>query len=97
MTLHCLYASPESTAAQRCHAALAPGDALLLLGAAVRLADPGHPALAHWRAGHGAALYALQEDLAAHGVGTPTPVVTAVDYAGWVRLSEELPRQQVWT
>jgi len=96
MTLHCLYASPESTAALRCRAALAPGDAVLLLGAAVRLADPAHPALPQWGGGHEAALYALQEDLAAHGVA-PAPLVTAVDYAGWVRLSEELPRQQVWT
>lgn len=95
MTLHCLYALPGSDAAGRCLAALAPGDALLLLSAATRLACPAHPELSRWL-DSGAALHALDEDLGAHGIDAAAAGVTVIDYAGWVALSLRLQRQQNW-
>lgn len=96
MTLHCLYSAPSGDPASRCLAALATGDAVLLLAAATTLARPGHPALSRW-INAGARLYALDEDLAAHGVDAPAATVTVISYGGWVDLSLQQERQQVWS
>ena len=95
MTLHCLYAAPDSAVARRCLDSVAAGDALLLLSHAVTLANPCHPGLPDWQS-TGVALYALQEDLDAHGVAQIDDAVTPVDYAAWIALTLDRPRQQLW-
>ena len=89
MTLHCVYARSAILAGDLARN-LAADDAVLLLGAAVTLAreSPGLP--------EGIAVHALAEDLAAHGIGAPAPGVSAVDYDGWVALTETHATQQVW-
>lgn len=95
MSLHCLYAAPDSDAAERLRGQLSPNDCVLLLGSAVRLAAPEHPLLSSWLT-LGIPLYALEDDLAAYGVSAAHAGVSTVDYAGWVSLSEAQPNQCVW-
>lgn len=95
MTQHCLNKSPDSPAAQRLLAQLRAGEAVVLLGPAVRLAAVSHPALTSWLS-TGAQLYALEEDLRAYAVGTVHVDVQSIDYAGWVKLSEAHSNQRLW-
>ena len=95
MTLHCLYRAPNSPTANRLLEQVAAGDLVLLLGEAVILARETHPELASWVAA-GATLYALRDDLAAHGVAALAPEVTAADFADWVALSERCVTQVAW-
>lgn len=94
-TLNCLYASETSAAAQSLLAALTSHDVVLMLGHAVSLLRPTHPELESWLA-TGATLYALDEDLLAHGIQAPHEAVTVLDFAGWVRLTEIHRTQTVW-
>lgn len=93
--LHCLH-DPVSTGAPRLRDVVRAGDAILLLGTAVTLARPRHPALDEWLGGKDTPLYALQEDLHLHGVAEADERVEVVDYSGWVALLAQLPRQLDW-
>jgi tRNA 2-thiouridine synthesizing protein B len=92
--LHCLH-DPVSANGRRLRDVVREGDAILLLGTAVTLARPRHPALADWLV-CGAPLYALREDLQLHGVDVTDPRVEVVDYSGWVELLVQLPKQLDW-
>lgn len=94
-TLHCLSASPDSGAARRLLAQIAPGEPVLLLSRAVLLADASHPELSQWIAS-GAVIYALDEDLLAYAVTKEHSCVTRTSYVDWVSLSERYPTQTLW-
>jgi sulfur relay protein TusB/DsrH len=94
-TLNCLYGDETSSAARSLLAALSRDDSVLILGRAVSLLRPTHPELRDWLA-TGAHLYALDEDLLAHGIQTPHEAVTVLNYEGWVRLTEVHRTQTVW-
>lgn len=95
MNLHCLYRMPDSPTALRLLEELSPGDIVLLLGEAVVLARESNPALAEWVA-TGARLHALDDDIAAYGIGASAPEVSPVSYADWVALSEQCNTQRAW-
>lgn len=94
MILHTLNALPTSQAFADCLRAVAPGDALLLLGDGVYAALPGTGAWTTLGAS-GVALYVLLTDAEAAGVVPASPIET-VDMDGFVALSEQYPRQQAW-
>lgn len=95
MVLHTLNASPESPAFNNCLAAIAPGDALLLLGDGVYCALAATPACAAIL-GCGAELYLLEKDARAAGVIDTPGNVTVTDMTGFVALTERFPRQLAW-
>ena len=95
MTLHCVYTVANATTRQALQNTAADTDVVLLLGGAVTLATAQHPALEQWL-GMKLRLYALAEDIAAHGVAATHTAVEVVGYAGWVSLSEQHRTQQVW-
>ncbi|WOJ94185.1 DsrH/TusB family sulfur metabolism protein [Congregibacter variabilis] len=94
-TLHCLYASPNSGAALRLLAQIAPREPVLLLSKAVLLADASHPQVPRWITS-GAVIYALDEDLQAYAVTNVHAAITRTSYADWVLLSERCPTQTLW-
>ncbi|MFV0277631.1 MAG: sulfurtransferase complex subunit TusB [Parahaliea sp.] len=96
MVLHTLNTAPDHPAFSHCLRLLAGGDALLLHGDGVYAAITGAPALeALCQAG--AELHVLAPDARAAGVlERLDPRVQAVDYAGFVALSERFSRQQAW-
>lgn len=94
-TLHCLCACPDSETGKRLLTQLTPAEPVLLLGKAAALAAASHPQLNYWIAS-GATLYALEDDLQAYAVHKPHATVTAIDYAGWVSLSERYRTQLLW-
>lgn len=95
MTLHCLNKPVDSSAAARLHTQLQAGEALLLLGPAVRLASEHHPQLPRWLS-KSLLLYALEEDLQAYAVHAVHGSVERIDYAAWVTLTEEHATQLLW-
>lgn len=95
MILHTLNASPTSAAFEQCLGAVAPGDAVLLLGNGVYAALDASDSLARLQA-TGAALYVLRDDAAAAGVGERLGAIGTVDVDGFVALSEQFPRQLAW-
>jgi tRNA 2-thiouridine synthesizing protein B len=96
MTLHILPVSPWSgDAFERCCAALAPGDELLLLGDGVYAARAGATAAVGGIAG-AARIHALGEDCAARGIEAPCAGVIMTDYAGFVALAAEHERSVTW-
>jgi len=95
MVLHTLNAPPNSAAFQDCLAAIAPGDALLLLGDGVYCALGATPACdAILRCG--AQLYALDKDARAAGIIATPDTVTITDMTGFVALTARYPRQLAW-
>lgn len=96
MILHTLNAAPESGTFGQCLQQLGSGDALLLMGNGVYAALSGAPSAAEL-AGTGASLYILADDARASGV-LPwlSTGFNTVDYAGFVELSEQYPRQLAW-
>ncbi len=94
MILHTLNALPASTAFRDCMATIGADDALLLLGDGVYALLPEA-----WKAlvQKNATVYVLADDLAAAGLTESLPEsVNAVDYAGFVALTETYPRQMAW-
>ena len=91
MTLHCVYSPAALEPASGLAGALASGDAVLLLDAASCLASVGVDL------GDAIEVYALADDVAAHGVANPVAGIRCLDFDGWVALTESHPRQQVWT
>jgi len=95
MVLHTLNAPPDSTAFNDCLAAIAPGDALLLLGDGVYCALTATPACdAILRCS--AQLYVLDKDARAAGIIGPPDTVTVTDMPGFVALTARYPRQLAW-
>ena len=95
MVLHTLNAPPNSAAFHDCLAAIAPGDALLLLGDGVYCALGATPACdAILRCG--AQLYALDKDARAAGIIAAPDTVTITDMTGFVALTARYPRQLAW-
>ena len=95
MVLHTLNASPNSAAFRDCLAAIAPGDALLLLGDGVYCVLGATPACeAILRCG--AQLYALDKDARAAGIIATPDTVTITDMTGFVALTARYPRQLAW-
>jgi len=95
MVLHTLNAPPNSAAFHDCLAAIAPGDALLLLGDGVYCALGATPACdAILRCG--AQLYALDKDARAAGIITTPDNVTSTDMAAFVTLTARYTRQLAW-
>lgn len=88
MTLHCLYLPHQLEALL---AALGPDDGVLLLSTAVTLA------VQPWVKTAENSVYALREDLAAHGIHQEANNTQSVDYAGWVSLTERYRTQQSWS
>lgn len=85
MALHTLHTQHRF---EDCLQTLEANDVLILLDQAIylspeKLALPPCP------------VFALEEELAMAGV-LPLPVVTAMSYEAWVRLSESHPQQLVW-
>lgn len=95
MVLHTLSASPASPAFSDCLLALAPGDALLLLGSGVYAAIENSPARTALEQS-GALLYLLESDGAAAGIAARATGVTAIDTDGFVALTERYLRQMAW-
>jgi sulfur relay protein TusB/DsrH len=95
MALHCLSVDPAVAIARGVFGWLEAGDAVLLLGPAVTLAQDGHAQLPAWLA-HDVTLHALMGELALHGVDAVDPRVQVTDYAGWVELVVEHPQQMTW-
>lgn len=96
MILHTLNATPASPAFRDCVRLLRKGDALLLLGDGVYAALTATRAYAELK-NTGAELYLLEPDAAAAGVlKRIDDTVCAVDYEGFVTLTERFPRQQAW-
>ncbi|TXS93040.1 sulfurtransferase complex subunit TusB [Parahaliea maris] len=96
MILHTLNAAPEQGVFQQCLGQLGTTDALLLMGNGVYAALDGSPAATRLLA-TGATLYVLQDDARAAGVlPRLCPGVKAVDYATFVELTEQFPRQLAW-
>jgi sulfur relay protein TusB/DsrH len=96
MTLHCLFSSdPDGAAARDLRRIATAEDAILFHGAAVRIAQSGHPLLSSWRA-TGAALWVLEEDLRLFAVSDLDESVSATDQSGFVALAVRYPRQMAW-
>jgi tRNA 2-thiouridine synthesizing protein B len=96
MLLHTLSRAPSHPAFTDCLRLLSAGDALLLMADGVYAALAGSDAAAALAAS-GAAVYVLAADARAAGVHERlAPAVSAVDYAGFVELSERCPTQQAW-
>ncbi len=96
MTLHCFFSSdPDGTAARDLRRLATAGDAILLHGAAVRIAQRGHPLLPSWQA-TGAALWVLEDDLRLFAVSDPDESVSVTDQSGFVALAVKHPRQMAW-
>lgn len=93
MVLHTLNAAPNGTAFDACLAAIAPEDALLLLGDGVYCALPATQAC-DMLLQSGAKIYLLERDAQAAGLAD-TPV-EITDMAGFVALTERFPRQLAW-
>ncbi len=89
--LHCV-SQPE--ALDDCLLSASPGDLMLLLGDGCYLALAGaerYQALLQ----SGLSLFALDEDARTRGVDIRPPLV-AIDYTGFVELSERCTAQQAW-
>ena len=95
MTLHCLYAGLNSRIPQQLMSQTAPGDCVLLLGAATELALETQ-SWAEALTGRGVAVYALDADLQASGILRPNAFVHGIDYARWVELSVQQRNQRLW-
>ena len=94
MALHCLTKRLENTSHEALLQQLQEGDAVLFLGAATMLAlDEAATAALNDR---GARLYALDSDVAAHGLPTAIDNVQIIDMVGWVDLTEEHETQSQW-
>ncbi len=89
--LHCL---SSSAALEDCLLAASPGDVLLLLGDGCYVAAQGST-LADCLRDTQLEIHALEEDARARGV-VLTEAVIAVDYAGFVNLSERCATQHSW-
>jgi sulfur relay protein TusB/DsrH len=90
MTLHCIYSASALSSGSQARDVMNEGDGVLLLASAVVLAgsDIAIPA--------GVQIFALAEDLDAHGIVECSKQVTRVDYDGWVALTQHHCTQQVW-
>ncbi|MFN2287139.1 MAG: sulfurtransferase complex subunit TusB [Chromatocurvus sp.] len=96
MTLHTVNQLPDHPDCQRCIVQLAAGDAVVMLGRGVWIANINAAWHLAWERS-GAALYVLEEDLAASGLaGLCAPSVTALDLPGFVALSEQHRCQRAW-
>ena len=94
MALHCLAKRLQNTSHEALLQQLREGDAVLFLGAATMLAlDGTFTAPLNDR---GVTLYALDSDIAAHGLPTAIENVQIIDMAGWVTLTEEHETQSQW-
>ena len=95
MILHTLNASPDSAAFRQCLRLLAPGDALLLLGAGVYVAIADSAARAELDA-CGVEWHVLAADALAAGINERLGGASIVDIDGFVELSERYSRQLAW-
>ena len=95
MALHCIRVDPTVAIARGLFDWLAPGDAVLLLGATSTLAQIDHAALSVWLAQE-VTLHALADELALLGIDFVDPRVQVTDYTGWVDLVVEHPQQLMW-
>ena len=94
MALHCLAKRLDSSSNEALLQQLQEGDTVLFLGAATMLAlDEAATAALNNR---GATLYALDSDIAAHGLPTGIDNVQIIDMAGWVALTEQHETQSQW-
>jgi tRNA 2-thiouridine synthesizing protein B len=97
MTLHILPVSPWSgDAFERCCAALAAGDALLLLGDGVYAARAGASAAVALGIAGAVRIHVLGEDCAARGLDVMCAGVIITDYPGFVALAAEHDRSVTW-
>ena len=94
MSLHCLVKA-DAASVTRLTRLVDEDDAILLIGAAVTCARVAHALLEELLAS-GAALHALEEDLALYGVEPDDARVSVVDYAAWVDLATRHDRQLEW-
>lgn len=95
MTLHCIYAAPDSPACAGLLEQVNANDSVLFLGAAVVFVRASNGVLDAWSV-RCPALWALGEDLDAYGIAELHPAIRRADYARWVALSEAHPNQLLW-
>lgn len=96
MTLHTVNLLPDHPDCRRCIDQLVTGDAVVLLGRGVWIANTNAAWHLSWES-TGAALYVLEDDLVARGLADLcVPSVTTLDLPGFVVLSEQHTGQRAW-
>lgn len=99
MILHLVSRSPfENSALEQCLKVASKEDAILLMGDAVLAIK--HPKLLNTKKLHQiptANMFALQEDLQARGLNLEeNSPATAINFDGFVKLSEKYPSSHTW-
>ncbi len=95
MVLHTLNAAPGSVAFADCVRLATAGDTILLLGNGVYAALAGSEAAIQLQQS-AAEVMILRDDAVAAGSAISSDLFLAIDMAGFVELSERLPRQLAW-
>ena len=96
MTLHCVFSKALGGASlHQLQRTAGPGDAILLTGPSVRVAQRDHKELPAWLA-TGAKLVVLEEDLCLMAVDDVDERIAVTDQQGFLDLAIEHPKQMAW-
>lgn len=94
MTLHCVSIDPGGDSSDLLEQSISSDDAVILLDRAADLASYRKAALSAWVA-RGVRVYILSNTVGIADSLEQTSVST-IDYAGWVKLSEQHASQRLW-